>query len=307
MLIAERIDDERFKELTLCGRNLGESDKDREAQEEVRRRLNDGLGATMDRYIAEKVQPFRSQLVGLLQSVGTDVLMRDVAKHVRQKRQAFHDLWTHSVNDAMTFWDGEIEGILSAECKLEQTTTGSATFYGFSLITNAGIHLRHFWDGTKNKDKARAAVESKPPMHLHKYPNYIKKLVTQHLEELENTKATLTEKLSALEAKLFDVEQLFLQISPDQSCARATLAFDYNVAANAVVGLLMTQGPTSDSIPGFERSIRVGDEMETCEKDRADCQETIAKLEKAAAEISELFPVRHAPLSSSFLFILSHR
>jgi hypothetical protein len=326
MLIAERIEDEKFKELTACGRKLGESEKDREAQEEVRRRLDDGLGATMDKYVAEKVQPFHSQLTELLKSVGTpkvqpkvqnngsisfgshvncvsqSMRMRDVAKHVREKRQAFHALWVQSINDAVAFWDGEVEGILSAKCKLEQTTNAGVHLRKFSLVTNAGVHLRNFWDGSKSKDQARAIINQFPPTHLHKYPQYIKKLVTQHLEELEDIKAILTGKMSALEAKLFDVEQLFLKISPQQNCMHASLIFDHNVAANAVVGLLMTQGPTSDSIPGFERNIKIGDEVETCDKVRTNCQEMITKLEKTEAEIREIFPVRRSPLSSPFQF-----
>ena len=229
--------------------------------------------------------------------------MRDVAKHVREKRQAFHALWVQSINDAVAFWNGEVEGILSAKCKLgKKTTNAGVHLRKCSLITNAGVHLRNFWDGSKSKDQARAIIKLRPPTHLHKYPQYIKKLVTQHVEELEDIKAILTEKMSALEAKLFDVEQLFLKISPQQNCMHASLVFDHKVAANAVVGLLMTQGPTSDSIPGFERNIKIGDEVETCDKVRTNCQEMITKLEKTAAEIQEIFPVRRSPLSSPFQF-----
>jgi hypothetical protein len=96
----------------------------------------------------------------------------------------------------------------------------------------------------------------------------------------------------AFEDALFDVAQPFLKISPRENCARANLTLDFEDAANTVVGLLMTLGPTSESIPGFERGMGLGDEVEACQEKRDECQKTTAKLEKAAAEISELFPVR---------------
>jgi hypothetical protein len=246
----------------------------------------------MDKYIAEKIKPFGVELCTVLQTVGTGMAMRDVAKHVREKREAFHELWTRRIDDCVGFWDGQVEGILSAECKLEESDTGYGTAYGFSLITKAGSLLRNFWDGAKDRDEARSVFAAKPSMHLHKYPKYVAKLVAKYRAKLESIKTALIEKLSAFEEALFDVAQPFLKMSEDETYTRVNLTFDCKDAKSTVIGILMTRGPTNDSIPGFERGTSLDGEVEECQQERAECQKTIAKLEKAAAEISELFPVR---------------
>ncbi len=83
-----------------------------------------------------------------------------------------------------------------------------------------------------------------------------------------------------------------MKISQDINGTNAKLTLDFNDASNVVASILMMHGPTSDSIPGFERGMGLGDEVEACQEERAECHAVIARFEKTMAEISELFPLR---------------
>jgi len=295
-MIAKKRAEEEFKELTTYGRKLDDSIQKRDdaARGEVQRRLTDGLGDSMARYQTEIVVEFRKAVVQKLQEVRVEnIEMENIAEHLRSKKNIFNQLWSETLTRSIDFWDHEVQRILNAEWKVEIEAVDSGSLYSFNLsIMGLGFsrNLTNFFR-MKETSVAQEEVRAKPPLQLHKYPEFVEKLVAKHKSILNTSKEQLSSELFLLEEIVFDAKHTFLVSTPCDDCSRTSLSMNETEVANKAVTILMCKGPTSASIPGFEQGVSVGKEQETCQREREACRRTIQKLQKAWNDIRELFPV----------------
>ncbi|KAK3275287.1 hypothetical protein CYMTET_16572 [Cymbomonas tetramitiformis] len=139
--------------------------RDSDAQAEVGMRLRDSLDMIMQQYLAQVVRPLRATLLAELHRMQTNDLAMDVvATKFDREKAAFSALWRAKLGEIQTFWEAQVNDILTAACQVSRQD-GLISFQ--MLAKSDGILLSMF--ERKPKTDAYKKMQSGARLQLIEY------------------------------------------------------------------------------------------------------------------------------------------